>query len=35
MARLAGLKLVDRFGGWRGEPLSDTSPEHVSVYRRA
>ncbi|HZN16548.1 MAG TPA: class I SAM-dependent methyltransferase [Acidimicrobiales bacterium] len=35
MARIAGLKLVDRFGGWRGEPLTDVTPEHVSVYRRA
>ena len=35
MARLAGLRLVERFGGWRGEPFSDSSAEHVSVYRRA
>jgi SAM-dependent methyltransferase len=35
MARLAGLRLVERFGGWRGEPFTDQSGEHVSVYRRA
>jgi SAM-dependent methyltransferase len=35
MARLAGLRLVERFGGWAGEALTDTSPEHISVYRRA
>jgi SAM-dependent methyltransferase len=35
MARLAGLRLAERFGGWRQEPFTDASAEHVSVYRRA
>ena len=32
MAQLAGLRLVDRFGGWDREPFRATSPFHVSVY---
>jgi hypothetical protein len=32
MARLAGLDLVQRSGGWRGEPYTATSGSHVSVY---
>jgi SAM-dependent methyltransferase len=32
MARLAGLELVDRWGGWRREPFTADSPRHVSVY---
>lgn len=35
MARLAGLRLVDRWGGWNGEPFTERSPMHVSVYGRA
>ncbi|MBA3654075.1 MAG: methyltransferase domain-containing protein [Actinobacteria bacterium] len=35
MAKLAGLELVERYGGWNGEPFTGTTPEHVSVYRRA
>ena len=35
MARLAGLRLRDRWGGWNGEPFSATSWRHVSVYERA
>jgi SAM-dependent methyltransferase len=34
MARLAGLELEARFGGWAKEPFNDRSPSHVSVYRR-
>jgi SAM-dependent methyltransferase len=34
MARLAGLELADRFGGWRREPFTVNSQRHVSVYRR-
>ena len=34
MARIAGLRLVDRFGGWNGEPFTPDSPLHVSVYGR-
>ena len=33
MARIAGLRLNDRFGGWRGEPFDGRSARHVSVYR--
>jgi hypothetical protein len=32
MARLAGLRLVERFGGWNGEPFTAASWRHVSVY---
>jgi len=34
MARLAGLELEDRYGGWGKEPFSASSICHVSVYRR-
>ncbi|WP_367127395.1 class I SAM-dependent methyltransferase [Saccharothrix sp. HUAS TT1] len=34
MARLAGLDLEDRRGGWRGEPFTAASGAHVSVYRK-
>jgi hypothetical protein len=34
MARLAGLRLKERWGGWRREPFSSTSAAHVSVYGR-
>jgi SAM-dependent methyltransferase len=34
MARLAGLRLRDRWGGWSREPFSAVSPSHVSVYER-
>jgi len=34
MARIAGLRLVDRFGSWRGEPFSSSGTAHVSVYGR-
>jgi SAM-dependent methyltransferase len=32
MARLAGLRLVNRWGGWRREPFNAQSDRHVSVY---
>lgn len=32
MARLAGLRLASRSGGWRDEPFTATSRRHVSVY---
>lgn len=35
MARLAGLRLVERSGGWSGERFDASSPFHVSVYGRA
>jgi hypothetical protein len=34
MARLAGLRLKDRWAGWRREPFDSTSTSHVSVYTR-
>jgi SAM-dependent methyltransferase len=34
MARLAGLRLKDRWGGWNREPFSSTSSIHISVYGR-
>jgi SAM-dependent methyltransferase len=35
MARLAGLRLRTRHGGWREEPFTAESPRHISVYERA
>jgi SAM-dependent methyltransferase len=34
MARLAGLRLRERHGGWSGEPFTAASIRHVSVYVR-
>lgn len=34
MARIAGLRLHDRWSGWNGEPFTSTSTRHVSVYGR-
>ena len=34
MARLAGLKLRERWGGWRRQPFDARSDRHVSVYGR-
>jgi SAM-dependent methyltransferase len=34
MARLAGLRLHDRWGGWDGEAFTADSRRHVSVYGR-
>ena len=35
MARIAGLRLRDRWGGWNGELYTASSWRHVSVYERA
>jgi SAM-dependent methyltransferase len=35
MARIAGLRLRERWGGWNGEPYSATSWRHISVYERS
>ncbi|MEV6819390.1 class I SAM-dependent methyltransferase [Nocardiopsis dassonvillei] len=35
MAQLAGLRLVERSGGWNGEQFNASSPFHVSVYSLA
>jgi SAM-dependent methyltransferase len=32
MARLAGLRLAERFGGWQREPFTAESDSHVSVW---
>jgi SAM-dependent methyltransferase len=32
MARLAGMRLESRWGGWLGEPFTARSSSHVSVY---
>ena len=32
MARIGGLRLRERWGGWRGEPFTPASWRHVSVY---
>jgi len=34
MARLAGMRLEQRWGGWGGEPFTGLSPSHLSVYQR-
>ncbi|GAC1522154.1 MAG: class I SAM-dependent methyltransferase [Chloroflexota bacterium] len=34
MARIAGLRLTDRWGGWSREPFTAASRNHVSVYGR-
>ncbi|MFD0855254.1 hypothetical protein ACFQ07_23645 [Actinomadura adrarensis] len=35
MARIAGLRLRERWGGWEQEPYTADSRRHVSVYERA
>ncbi|MEN3314171.1 MAG: hypothetical protein V7605_405 [Acidimicrobiaceae bacterium] len=34
MARLGGLELTERWGGWDGQPFAASSSRHVSVYSR-
>lgn len=34
MARIAGLRLRHRWGGWNGEPFTAASWRHISVYER-
>lgn len=34
MARIAGLRLKQRWGGWNREPFNSTSSAHISVYGR-
>jgi len=34
MAKLAGLELENRWGGWHREPFTTKSDMHVSVYRK-
>jgi SAM-dependent methyltransferase len=35
MAQLAGLRLRERWGGWRSERFTAASPSHVSLYELA
>jgi hypothetical protein len=35
LARLAGLRLRERWGGWSREAFGASSGAHVSVYERA
>ena len=32
MAQLAGMRLSDRWGGWKGEPFTESTRSHISVY---
>jgi hypothetical protein len=34
MARLAGMRLTERWSGWKREPFTNLSRSHVSVYRK-
>lgn len=34
LAELAGLKFVERWGGWHQQPYTAISSRHVSVYER-
>jgi SAM-dependent methyltransferase len=34
MARLAGMTLRERWSGWKGEPFTNTSTKHVSVWQK-
>ena len=35
MARLAGLRLESRFGGWERQPFTSESVSHISIYSTA
>jgi hypothetical protein len=35
MAKAAGLKLRERWGGWARQPFASSSAKHVSVYEPA
>jgi len=34
MARVAGMRLHERWGGWNGEPFTSESDKHVSVWEK-
>jgi hypothetical protein len=34
MARLAGMRLRERWGGWKKEPFTSASHKHVSVWEK-
>ncbi len=33
MARLAGMRLTERWGGWQGQPFTAASGQHVSMWQ--
>lgn len=35
MARITGLRLRERWGGWNGQPFNATSWRHIGVYERS
>jgi SAM-dependent methyltransferase len=35
MAKLAGLRLAERYAGWQREPYTSASTSHISIYRPA
>ena len=35
MARIAGLRLEHRWGGWKREAFTNLSPSHISVWRKS
>jgi hypothetical protein len=34
MARIAGMRLRQRSGGWNGEPFTSDSRRHISVWEK-
>ncbi|HJN93185.1 MAG TPA: SAM-dependent methyltransferase, partial [Dehalococcoidia bacterium] len=34
MAQLAGMRLRERWGGWKREPFTSDSRKHVSVWEK-
>jgi len=34
MAELAGMKLRERWGGWKREPFTSESTTHISVWEK-
>ena len=34
MARLAGMRLRDRWDGWNRQPITGESSQHVSVWEK-
>jgi hypothetical protein len=35
MARIAGMRLEQRWGGWGREPFTALSPSHISVWQKS
>ena len=35
MAELAGMRLRERWSGWKREPFTSASRKHVSVWERS